>query len=513
MPLLGNPLAAAFSTINKQTITGNGTVGPYTLDYSAGSDQDIEVFVNNVRQEPGVAYTVAGTSLTMTGTVASSDDFYVVFQGKAQQTVTASAESISNKNNTSTGYFAIPAGTTAQRPASPANGHVRLNTTIGSFEFYNNGNWSQTNYVPTINSVTGSIIAGTSSNLTVNVTNATDTMDIVYKEGATTLATTSAVAFTSGSATTAVPAAVYGQSGGDTITISVIDNLGVPSSNSVNKTVAVEATGGTITRSGGKTIHTFTSSGTFTIPSGSTFSCDILVVAGGGGGNHAGGGGGGGGAGGFRKFTSQSLAAGARTVTIGAGGSSQPGAGYVTPINPGNDTKFDDGGAGELAATGGGAGKSDSTSPASTNGGSGGGGSGGHITNGGTGNAGGYTPSEGNNGGNASGTPYAAGGGGGAGAVGGNGAAPTGGTGGVGTSDSITGSAVFYAGGGGGGGNGGSNAAGGNGGGGTGSGSYTTNGGDGTANTGGGGGGQGGGGNGGQSGAGGSGVVIISYTP
>jgi len=87
MALLGNPLATAFSTINKQTITGDGTVGPYTLDYPAGSDQDVEVFVNNVRQEPGVAYTVAGTAMTMTGVVQSSDDFYVVFQGKAQQTV------------------------------------------------------------------------------------------------------------------------------------------------------------------------------------------------------------------------------------------------------------------------------------------------------------------------------------------------------------------------------------------------------------------------------------------
>ena len=41
-----------------------------------------------MRQEPSVAYTVAGTGLTMTGTIASSDDFYVVFQGKAQQTTT-----------------------------------------------------------------------------------------------------------------------------------------------------------------------------------------------------------------------------------------------------------------------------------------------------------------------------------------------------------------------------------------------------------------------------------------
>ena len=86
MPYLGNPLASAFSTINKQTITGDGGTS-YTLDYSVGSSQDVEIFVNNVRQEPGVAYTVAGASLTMTGNVASTDDFYAVFSGKAQQTV------------------------------------------------------------------------------------------------------------------------------------------------------------------------------------------------------------------------------------------------------------------------------------------------------------------------------------------------------------------------------------------------------------------------------------------
>ena len=94
MPLLGNPLVKAFSSIPKQTITGDGTVGPYTLDYPAGSDQDVEVYVNNVRQEPGVAYTVAGTAMTMTGAVQSSDDFYVIFQGSAQQTVTPAAGSV-----------------------------------------------------------------------------------------------------------------------------------------------------------------------------------------------------------------------------------------------------------------------------------------------------------------------------------------------------------------------------------------------------------------------------------
>ena len=95
MPYLGNPLAKAFSTINKQDLTG-GTGTLFTLNYPAGSAQDIEVFVNNVRQEPGVAYTVVGTALTMTGSIVATDDFYVVFQGKAQQTVNPADNSVTS---------------------------------------------------------------------------------------------------------------------------------------------------------------------------------------------------------------------------------------------------------------------------------------------------------------------------------------------------------------------------------------------------------------------------------
>jgi len=87
MAYIGNPPADRYSSVSYQDLTG-GTGTSFTLDYSVGSANEIEVFVNNVRQEPSVAYTVAGTALTMTGTIASTDDFYVVFQGKAQQTVT-----------------------------------------------------------------------------------------------------------------------------------------------------------------------------------------------------------------------------------------------------------------------------------------------------------------------------------------------------------------------------------------------------------------------------------------
>ena len=91
MAYLGNTPAARFSAMEYQDltgVTGSPVKRGFTLSHSVGSENEIEVFVNNVRQEPSVAYTVSGTALTMTGDVETTDDFYVVFQGLAQQTVT-----------------------------------------------------------------------------------------------------------------------------------------------------------------------------------------------------------------------------------------------------------------------------------------------------------------------------------------------------------------------------------------------------------------------------------------
>ena len=86
MGYVGNQTTNAFTSMDKQDITGNGGTS-YTLSHAVANAQEIEVFVNNVRQEPAVAYTATGTTLTMTGNVESTDDFYVVYQGKAVQTV------------------------------------------------------------------------------------------------------------------------------------------------------------------------------------------------------------------------------------------------------------------------------------------------------------------------------------------------------------------------------------------------------------------------------------------
>jgi len=94
MAYIGNEPSVNFTSFAKQDITGDGTAN-YTLTYAVANANEIEVFVNNVRQEPSIAYTVTGTALSMTGNVASTDDFYVIYLGKALQTTVPPDASVS----------------------------------------------------------------------------------------------------------------------------------------------------------------------------------------------------------------------------------------------------------------------------------------------------------------------------------------------------------------------------------------------------------------------------------
>lgn len=236
------------------------------------------------------------------------------------------------------------------------------------------------------------------------------------------------------------------------------------------------ATGGTITYSGGHTIHTFTSSGTFRIISPSKVLVDILCVGGGGG---AGGYIGGGGGGGVVATLSTSLDTGSYAISVGAGGTGQ--IGTATPVaTAGSPSSMGSvltaGGGGASASVGGVAGSS------------------GAFTGGAW-----YNPNS-NSGGGA-----------GAGQNGADATASKGGNGGNGVSSSISGTATYYGGGGGGGFYTGSQGLGGLGGGANGSPTYNPSiHYDGTNGLGGGGGGASSGGVA-IGGNGGSGIVIISY--
>ena len=454
MPYLGNIPATNFSTMSYQDLTG-GTGTSFTLDFPAGSAQDIEVYVNNVRQEPGVAYTVAGTALTMTGSIVATDDFYVVFQGKAQQTATPGADTITT--------------------AMIQDGSITQAKFAASVSF--GVDWSSTPKTASFTAEAGKgyFIDTSSSAITVTLPASPSVGDLVsmldYKGNA------------SSNNITIEP-------NGSKIGGNTTDYDGKVSTDNLGFTLIYsDATQGWV--------RFIADVGSEVLLQAPNYTADVLIAAGGGGGGsgHSGGGGGGG-AGGYITNSSKTLNTGTTyTVTVGAGGAGSTGTNASGVGSQGGDSSL----TGETTAVGGGGGGYAAGNVATT-GGSGGGGGGNSGTAGAAGTSG-----QGNAGGSAAGSGASASGGGGGGS---GGAGQTGvgsAHGGAGTSNSITGSAVSYAGGGGGGAfssaGGTGNGGGGNGGGGTAVGA------DATANTGGGG---GGGGQDSLGGDGSDGVVIIS---
>ena len=193
--------------------------------------------------------------------------------------------------------------------------------------------------------------------------------------------------------------------------------------------IVMTATGGTKTTSGLYTIHTFTSSGTFSVSETSGI-IDFLVIAGGGGGGHDNGGGGG--AGGVVWTTSASIATGDHTVTIGAGGAPSA-AGGINPGANGANSIFKT----ATALGGGGAGGADMTG---ANGGSGGGGSRNRVGGSSTQGASGGTAFA-NRASASTNSSFEGGGGGGAGAAGTAGTSGALGSGGIGVSTFVNSSA------------------------------------------------------------------------
>jgi hypothetical protein len=271
-------------------------------------------------------------------------------------------------------------------------------------------------------------------------------------------------------------------------------------------TFVVRATGGSVTTytDAGTTykVHTFTSSGDFTVTSGGEV--EYLIIAGGGGGgsdSSTGGryGGGGGGAGGYRCSVAGELSGGNSspesllnltngiyTVTVGAGGAG----GNYTSAPGERGTNGNDSSLSTIVSFGGGGGSGSYTGGDS--GGSGGGGAEGGGPGSGTANQGFSGGVRGANDGN--------GGGGGAGGAGGTSSTDdVGGSGGVGISSNINGTLVGRAGGGGGSTNGSASDGGGSGA--NGSGTINTGGGGGASEN----------NNSSGGGSGGSGIVIIRY--
>jgi len=92
---IGQAPANKFLTLDKQTFTTSAT-DTYSLDRSVSSANEIELFLNNVRQEPIEAYTVNGSNLTLASAITSSDTMYCIYQGKAIGSISPATNSVSN---------------------------------------------------------------------------------------------------------------------------------------------------------------------------------------------------------------------------------------------------------------------------------------------------------------------------------------------------------------------------------------------------------------------------------
>ena len=90
MSYLGGAPAKSTTTPTSQFFSGNGSTTSFTLNRSVNVSEDLEVFVNNVQQEPGSgkSYTASGTALTFDAAPGSgTNNVYVVYRGASERAV------------------------------------------------------------------------------------------------------------------------------------------------------------------------------------------------------------------------------------------------------------------------------------------------------------------------------------------------------------------------------------------------------------------------------------------
>jgi hypothetical protein len=132
-----NKLASGAVTSDK---IQNGTIVNDDISASAGiAGSKIQAATTSDQGAVQLTDSVASTSSTTAATPNSVKQAYDLANAalpKAGGTLTG------NVDNTATGYFDLPVGTTAQRPISPNSGYVRFNTDTGQYEGYNGSVWS-----------------------------------------------------------------------------------------------------------------------------------------------------------------------------------------------------------------------------------------------------------------------------------------------------------------------------------------------------------------------------------
>lgn len=117
---------------NRQVLAGTGLTGGGNLT----ADRTLAVaFASQLEAEGGVAAEVVMSPLRTAQQISG-------LAPKESPVFSGTATFLGDVLLSGTGYLDLPAGTTAQRPASPNSGMIRFNTDLGQFEGYSGTIWS-----------------------------------------------------------------------------------------------------------------------------------------------------------------------------------------------------------------------------------------------------------------------------------------------------------------------------------------------------------------------------------
>ena len=107
-----------------------GRSGTYENGVVFNENGAVQLYYDNAEK-----LATTSTGISVTGTVSATS-----FSGDGSN-LTGIQTSPYDQSTSSTGFFALPKGTTAQRPSSPQNGYTRYNTTLSYVEYYTGGSW------------------------------------------------------------------------------------------------------------------------------------------------------------------------------------------------------------------------------------------------------------------------------------------------------------------------------------------------------------------------------------
>jgi hypothetical protein len=119
--------------VSSTKLSFNPSTGTLTATVFSGSGASLNTLNASNLSSGTVATARLGTGTANSSTYLRGDGTWAG--------VTVAPAAVSDQANTSTGYFDLPAGTTAQRPGSPATGMIRYNSTNSEYEVYSGTTW------------------------------------------------------------------------------------------------------------------------------------------------------------------------------------------------------------------------------------------------------------------------------------------------------------------------------------------------------------------------------------